>query len=148
MYYEQPIQENLCLSDITGLFSVNSEGHLLVRNLYILGQDSESSSNSPSPALEKEPESVHLSIPKSLKAMVSRSPDNAPQKAVVPSPTPELILELAADLGALIHDSIISGLTTRNVNDRLRGILWGHREMIVCDCIPGANWPGSKAIDF
>ena len=117
----------MLLLDSSTLFSISSEGHFLVRRIGVQEPQVETS---PSSASVSDTDSArHLVLPKSLKAIVSRSSETLP--LVQPTPPIQATVHETLDVGNLISDSTVSGLSTRNVDEKLLGIVWAHRELIV-----------------
>lgn len=116
------------------LYSINSQGHFLVHNIKI-PSPSESTSPTPPPAdTDTLSQISSLPLSRSFKAIVGRSPDTLPvhQTAAPNSITnAQLSIDDTLDMGSLISDSTLSGLSTRHANGKLYGIAWAHREMTV-----------------
>ncbi|RXW25374.1 hypothetical protein EST38_g529 [Candolleomyces aberdarensis] len=110
------------------LFSISPEGHFLVRRIGVQEPPVETAPSSAS--VSDTDSTLHLALPKSLKAIVSRSSETLP--LVQPTtPTIQATVHETLDVGNLISDSTVSGLSTRNVDEKLLGIVWAHRELII-----------------
>lgn len=75
-----------------------------------------------------------LALPKSLKSIVARSADTLSvnqQPIATTPPLPQITSDEVLDVGSLISDSTVTGLSTRSVDGKLYGILWAHHEMTV-----------------
>lgn len=126
------------------LFYINSQGHFLLRPIRFPISPSISSTSDTPPVTESESiTSLTLPLAKSFKSMVSRSADTLSlNQSTAPTPPPlssQVMLNEAVDVGILISDSTITGLSARSGEGKLYGIVWAHHEMTV-GCSPfGSN---------
>ncbi|EAU86217.2 hypothetical protein CC1G_03428 [Coprinopsis cinerea okayama7 len=113
----------------TALFSIDAQGQLLLRPIE-LGPPTPHTISSISTT--PEPDHLgHLALAKSIKAIMNRSPDHLDVSSQPGHQKPRIHLLGARNAGVLLSDSTLTGLSTRNIDGVLYGIVWAHREMTV-----------------
>lgn len=127
---------NSCLAGSSTLSTISSQGHLHLRAIRLPASPSVSSTDTPPTTESDSFSALALPFPKSLKSIVARSADTLslnqqPIATTPPLPPPQIASDEVLDVGSLISDSTVTGLSTRSVNGNLYGILWAHHEMTV-----------------